>query len=253
MRCPHCKAYVPFDSKLKKCAACGSIIERKPVMEDVLNMFAELAAEKNFIFWGFSAMIAGLIIGGIEFAVGKGDLLSFFEGKIFYSIIIFIYWGFIVDLMVKANAQIRIASKTLILKERRILRIFRMGTNLSLVTGILLSIVWIGPDRIFECFAGLTMITTATICFYWALEGMFFREDHFEDHRVRNFFRLLGVRHPHPYRVASAYYLAGIILALVIYWGLVLFPSIFINFYNTWFVQSTIKFVLEFLSYFPSF
>ena len=253
MRCPHCKAYVPFDSKLKACAACGTEIIKKPFLEDILNMFAELAADKNFIFWGFAAMIMSLIAGGIEFAVGKGDLLGFFEGKVFYSMLLFIFWGFIIDLVVKANAQIRIASKTLILKERRILRIFRLGTNLSFIAGILLSIIWIGPGRVFECFAGMSIITIGTIGLFWALEGMFFTEEHFEDHRVRNFFKFLGVRHPHPYRVMSAFYLSGITLALVIYWGLRMFPSIFANIYNSWLVQSTIKFVLEFLSYFPAF
>lgn len=252
MRCPICKAYVPFDSKLKKCVACGAPLVKKPVMEDTLNMTAELAADKNFIFWGFFTLILGAIVGAVEFALGGGALFDYFEGHIFHSLILFMYWGFVVELVVKTNAQIRLASKTVIIKERRILRIFRLGTNLAFLGGILLSTAWIGPNSVLANFPALTLITTATVCLFWALEGMYFREEHFEDHRVRNFFILLGVRHPHPYRIISAWYISVITLALIIYWGLRMFPSIFWNFYNSGLVQSIVKAVASFLKYFPT-
>jgi hypothetical protein len=167
--------------------------------------------------------------------------------------LLFIYWGFIVELIAKANAQIRIASKTVILKERRSLRIFRFGTNMALLVGLLLSLIWVGgPKKFLAHFPGVTLITTATVCLFWALEGFYFQDDHFEDHRVRNFFLLLGVRHPHPYRVMSAWFISGIVLALVVYWGLALFPSIFWGIYKSWFMQSTIKVINSFLNYFPT-
>jgi hypothetical protein len=253
MRCPECKAYLPYDSKLKKCAACGTPITKKPFFEDMLNMTAELAADKNFIFWGISALFFWVIIGAIEFASGGGDLYSYFEGHIIHSLILFLFWGFIVELIAKANAQIRIASKTVILKERIVLRFFRLGTNFSFLIGLALSVVWIGWSKTFANFPALTLITITTICIFWAFEGMYFREKHFEDHRVRNFFLLMGVRHPHPYRVTSAWFLSGTFFALLIYWVLKLFPSIFWGVYNSWLVQSTINFILEFLSYFPAF
>ncbi len=251
MRCPECKAYVPYDSKLKKCVACGAEIKRKPFLEDLLNMTAEFAAEKNFIFWGLFAVIFGMIVGAVEFALGGGSLLDYYEDNIFYSLVIFIYWGTIIELIVKANAQIRLASRTVIIKERRILRIFRLGTNLSVLAGLGISTLWIGPDKVMANLPALTLITSATICLFWALEGMFFQEEHFQDARVRNFFIPLGIRHPHPYRVASAWYIALLIFAGAVYSVLIMFPSIFWGVYNTWFVQSTIKFINSFLAYLP--
>ncbi|NQS97079.1 MAG: hypothetical protein HQ591_01355 [candidate division Zixibacteria bacterium] len=252
MRCSKCKAYIAFDSKLKECPACGSPIDRKPYFEDMLNMLAELAADKNFIFWGIMNLIFWAAVGGVEFALGGGQLLNYFEQNLFYSLILFVFWGFIVELIVKANAQIRIASKTVILKERRSLRMFRLGTNLSLLGGLALSVIWVGIDNFFSHFPGITLVTISVICTFWAIEGMYFREEHFEDHRVRNFFILLGVRHPHPYRVMSAWYLSGITIAAIAYFGLIMFPSIFNSVYNTWFIQSSIKAIKGFLDYFPT-
>lgn len=251
MRCPVCKAFVPFDSKLKKCAACGAPIEKKPFFEDFLNMIAEFSAEKNFIFWGFSAVIAGMIIGAVDFGLGGGDLLDYYEDNIFNSLVIFIYWGIIIELIVKINAQIRITAKTVILKERRILRVFRIGTNLSWLTGIAVSIIWIGPDKIMANLPAFTLITTSTVCLFWAFEGMFFQEEHFLDARVRNFFIPLGIRHPHPYRVVSAWFIALLIFAVATHSVLVMFPSIFWGIYNSWFIQSTIQFINAFLAYLP--
>ena len=252
MRCPNCKAYVPFDSKVKKCPACNAPINRKPYFEDMLNMTAELSADKNFIFWSISILIFWAVVGAVEFIFGKGQLLAYFEEHIFHSLVLFVFWGFAVEHIIKANAQIRIASKTVILKERRSLRVFRFGTNISLVGGLILSAIWVGPGEFFAHFPGVTLITIAFICTFWALEGMFFREDHFEDHRVRNFFILLGVRHPHPYRIVSAWFLFGIVFSLIVYWGLKMFPSFFDEIYNSWLMQSTIKTVKSFLDYFPT-
>jgi hypothetical protein len=128
-----------------------------------------------------------------------------------------------------------------------------LGTNLAFLAGILISVVWISPVKFFANFPAFTLISISVICLFWAGEGLFFREEHFEDHRVRNFFILLGVRHPHPYRIVSAWFIAGIVLALVTYWGLYMFPSIFWGIYKSWFIQSTIKFVRSFLQYFPAF
>jgi len=251
MRCPVCKAYVPYDSKLKKCPACDAAIEKKPFLEDFFNMVAEFSAEKNFIFWGFAALVAGMLIGAVEFALGHGRLLDYYEGNLFHSIIIFLYWGIVLELVVKANAHIRLAAKTVIIKERRVLRVFRIGTNLAFLAGIITALIWIGPSDVFSNLPAFTLITTSVICLFWAGEGIFFREEHFQDTRVRNFFLPLGVRHPHPYRVASAWFIALLVFALAIYSLLMMFPTIFWGVYNTWFVQSTIKFIKSFLAYLP--
>jgi hypothetical protein len=252
MRCTSCKAYVPFDSKLKKCPACGTPIDKKPFMEDIYNMIAEFCEDKNFIFWAIFALVFWAVIGGVEFGLGGGRLLDYFESNIFHSLVLFIFWGFAIEQIAKTNAQIRLASRTVILKERRNLRIFRIGSNLSIIAGLGLSAAWVGPSKFFAHFPGVTLITVGTMCLFWAIEGMYFNEEHFEDHRVRNFFILLGIRHPHSYRVVSAWFLSGTILALVIFWGFTLFPSILLNIYETWFVQSTVKAVKSFLDYFPT-
>ena len=251
MRCSNCKAYIPYDSKKKECPSCGTAIKRKPFFEDMANMTAEMAAEKNFIFWGFVSLIIWIIVGAVDFGMGGGALFDYFEANIFYTLVLSVYWGFIIDLVVKINAQIRLASKTVILKERRSLRVFRFGTNLSLMFGLLLSFWWIGPDKFLARFPGITLITSICICIFWAIEGVYFSEEHFEDHRVRNFFLLIGVRHPHPYRIVSAWFLAWISVSAVIYFGLTMFPSIFQNFYNTWFVQSSINAVQGFIKVLP--
>ena len=251
MRCSNCKAYLPYDSKKKECPSCGTKIKRKPFFEDMANMTAEMAADKNFIFWGFVSLIVWVIVGAVEFGMGGGVLFDYFESNIFYTLILAVYWGFVIDLIAKINAQIRLASKTVILKERRNLRNFRLGTNLSLISGLLLSYVWIGPKEFLGNFPAITMITTTWVCIFWAVEGIYFKEEHFEDHRVRNFFLLIGVRHPHPYRVVSAWFLSGISVAAVFFFALTMFPSIFNNFYNSWFVQGSVKAVKDFLKFLP--
>jgi len=252
MRCSNCKAYLPYDSKKKECPSCGTKIKKKPFFEDMANMTAEVAADKNFIFWGFVSLIIWIIVGAVDFGMGGGVLFDYFEANIFYTLVLSLYWGFIIDLVAKINAQIRLASKTVILKERRNLRMFRLGTNLSLISGLLLSFLWIGPENFLARFPGITLITSICICIFWAIEGVYFQEEHFEDHRVRNFFLLIGIRHPHPYRIASAWFLSGISVSAVVYFGLTMFPSIFRNFYNTWLVQSTIEAVQGFIKYLPA-
>ncbi len=251
MRCSNCKAYLPYDTKQKVCPACGEPIKKKPFLEDVINMSAEIAAERNFLFWGMVILILWVVVGIVEFSLSSGKLFKYFEDNIFYSLIIFLYWGFVIEIIAKVNAQIRLASRTVILKERRSLRIFRLGTNISFLLGLALSVIWVGPDKFFARLPGITLITTSIICLFWALEGMFFRDEHFEDHRVRNFFLLLGVRHPHPYRLASAWYIGGIVFALIIYLSLSMFPSIFWGIYNSWFIQSSIKVINSFIQYLP--
>jgi|GEM_PF-1634766 len=251
MRCDKCKAYLPFDTKQKNCPACGEPIKGKPIFEDMFNLMAEFAADRNFVYWAFVSLIFWAVVGVAEFALSEGLLFAYFEKNIFHSLVLFVFWGFVVEVIAKINAQIRIASRTLILKERRNLRIFRIGTNLSLLFGLLLALAFVGPRQYFSHFPGITMLAISCVCFFWALEGFYFREEHFEDHRVRNFFFLIGVRHPHNYRVAAAWYVAGFIFSAVIYFALTMFPTIFWGIYNTWFVQSTIKAIKGFLVYFP--
>ena len=251
MRCPNCKAFVPFDSRLKKCAACGAAIEKKPLLEDTLNMLAEFAEDKNFIFWGFFMVILGLIIGGLEFTLGNGQLFYYYEEHLMHSLILFMFWGIWIEHVAKSNAQIRLQSRTLILRERKLVKNFRRGTNLSLLAGLGIALVWIGPAEYFAQFPAITLITTVTVCMFWALMGLSLKDKQFEDARVRNFFMPMGVRHPHPYRVASAWYIALTIFALAVYTVLERFPSIFWGIYNTWVVQSSIKFFEEVLGYIP--
>lgn len=251
MRCQNCKAYIPYDSKKKECPACGEEIQKKPFFEDLFNMTAEMAADRNFLFWGMVSLAAWVIAGAIEFGLGGGQLFDYFEGNIFHSLVLFLFWGCGVDILAKVNAQIRLASRTLILKERRNLRIFRMGTNLSLIAGLGISLIWIGPEGFFGHFPGVTLLTMITMSIFWAAEGLYFKEDHFEDHRVRNFFILIGVRHPHPYRVAAGWFMFGIVFAAVIYLALTMFPSIFWGIYKSWFIQSSIKAINGFLQYLP--
>ena len=148
MRCNNCKAYIPYDSKKSECPACGIKIKRKPFLEDLINMTAESAADRNFLFWSFFSLIAWVIAGAVEFGTGGGALFEYFEDNIFHSLILFVFWGIVIEQIAKINAQIRLASKTVILKERRNLRIFRMGSNLSLIAGIALR-KYLGFQRIY--------------------------------------------------------------------------------------------------------
>lgn len=251
MRCPNCKAYVPFETREKKCAACGATLKKKPFFEDMLNMTVELTSDKNFIFWGFVTLIVVCVIGALEFIWSEGGLFNYFEKHIMHSLLLFLFWGTAVENLVKINANIRLASRTVIIKERRVLRVYRIWSNIAFFAGILLAIVWITPDKIFANFPAFTLIAISFLCLYWSIFGLLMKERVFEDHRVRNFFFFLGVHHPQKYRAVSAFYIFGVVFATTSHISLTRFPSIFWGVYNSWFIQSTIKAVNSFLVYIP--
>ncbi|MBL7192181.1 hypothetical protein ISS30_10870 [bacterium] len=252
MRCPNCKAYLPFDSKEKKCSACGTVIKKKPFFEDMLNMSAELSADKSFLFWSIVVMVVVCILGAAEFLLSKGLLLDYLEKHIMHSLLLFLFWGMIIEKQVKINVSIRLASRTVIVRERRILRLYRLWSNITFLGGIALAVFWITPEKLAANFPAFTLIAVSFLCLYWALFGLLMQEREFEDHRIRNFFFFLGVHHPHKYRVASAWYLLGIVIASTSYFTLTMFPSIFWGIYNSGFMQSTIKAVNGFLVYIPT-
>ncbi|MCX7836112.1 MAG: hypothetical protein N2450_08620 [bacterium] len=194
MRCPKCKGSVPNRLTVITCPSCGAPVRRIPITKDIPFAIQVMAERNGWIFWGLLSIPFWIFFAMFELVFGTGDMAKLFDDHLFTFLIHAFFSGLIMDILMKTNAYVmRISEKATLKRAPRQLRQFRLGTNLSLLIAIFLSI-WYFDFRHWASapFMG-TLLTVLFIGLWWSWYPFIINLEDMNDRRIADFFLEWGV------------------------------------------------------------
>lgn len=218
MRCPRCGGWMKtVILKPGRCPACGKVVKIIPTMSDLREFWSQFFQGRGVAFWSFMSIFILVTIGMIELSVSDGMMINYLLNHWFIGLVTAVFLGAVLDLVARTNVEIRDMASTITGRLPRPLRIWRRGTNITLLIGIVLALLIMSPRGLFEYPPAFTFLVVFILCCFWAAYS-FLITDHFaRDLKVKAFFKRIGVDYFYNLRRMAMYYLIGAIFSVIIF------------------------------------
>ncbi|MFH0765175.1 MAG: zinc ribbon domain-containing protein [Calditrichota bacterium] len=250
MKCPHCQTFVAKIPLNWKCPHCGEKLPEPGYWFRFFEGLTEYLLEKGAIFWGTVLGTLLIIIGLVEIIFSDGYLLSYISGSVLFSIIMIFYGGMLIDMYMKVVLPLRVRyGSDFIIRERAVIRNFRKGTHIALITGLLVSLLWAGPQAFWEYFPSYLIIIGWFLAFAWAIGGLFLDPRLIDDVRFRNYLDRLGITSLKRLRKIGTMVIGALVLVCITYFVLTSIPRLPQKISNMSIIGDIITFVNTYLSW----
>ena len=218
MRCPRCGGWMKtVVFKPARCPACGKMVKVIPTLSDIREFWSQFFQGRGVAFWTFISAAFLTTVGMIEISFGEGLMINYLVDHWFISLIFAIFLGAVLDIVARTNVEIRDMASTVTGRLPRALRIWRRGTNISLIIGMVLAVLILHPHGVFEYPPAFVFLIIFFLCCFWAAYSFLLTDNFARDIKLRAFFKRLGVDYVADLRRVSMYYLIGSIFSTILF------------------------------------
>jgi hypothetical protein len=250
MKCPACNTNVIKIPVNWKCPQCGEKLPEPGKWFQFWEGTIEFISEKGVLFWSIWFAVFLLFLGIFELVFGDGYLLNYLTGSMLMSLIGIFFTGMLIDMVVKINLPLRVAFGTeFILRERKAIRNFRKATNIALVIGLLVSLIWLKPVSFFLHFPAYSVVIAWFLALAWSIIGLFLDVKLMEDVRFRYFMERLGIIGLKRYRRIGTIMVGSLVVTAILFNILIRIHGIWLKIADLGFVGSVIRFTKSYLSW----
>ncbi|MFN3821226.1 MAG: hypothetical protein ACK4OO_02735 [bacterium] len=250
IKCPSCHTYVTKIPINWKCPYCGERLPEPSKWFLFYESVVEALQDKGAIFWSVWFGIVLIFIGLVELLGGTSYLLSYLGNNILIAVVGIFFAGALIDMIAKINLPIRLPSGTdFILRERAAIRNIRKATNLAIMLGIAVSILWLGPKTFLEYFPAYLVVIAWFLSFAWSISGLFFDPRWMDDVRFRFFLERLGIFSIKRFRKICTYNIGALVAIAILFFVLMSIPGLWQKFRNLPIVGNVIHFIELYLSW----
>lgn len=250
LRCSSCHTYVTKIPVNWKCPHCGEKLPEPSRWFLFYESVIEGLQDKGSIFWSIWFGIFIILVGLLELFGGSAYLLNYLINNMLLAIAAIFFGGILIDMVVKINLPIRLPSGTdFILRERLAIRNIRKVTNLAILIGIGVSLIWLGPQSFLEYFPGYLVIVGWFLGFAWSVSGLFFDLRWADDVRFRFFLERLGIFSIKRFRKLCTYNIGALVAIAILFFVLLSIPGLWQKFRNLPVVGHIINFIELYLSW----
>ncbi len=223
-RCIHCKKPVPLRKRFgKRCPHCFQPFRRASGLKErsTIGLWLE---DRGKMFWFFALTVILILGGGIAQISGNGDLVRFIDARPFWFFVSVFWLAMFASLISRIYFPLLLNAPTIIRKERLMIRQYKSLTATGLVIGVVLVLLMIGPDRLWQVFPGTVFLLTIPVALMWGYLAMVLTETDYEDDRTWSFLSELGAGDRLEHRHQGLFTLIGIPLAGLLFYYFMTHP-----------------------------
>lgn len=250
MKCPHCNTHVAKIPINWKCPHCNEKLPEPGFWFNFFEGFTEYLQDKGSLFWGIILGCILIILGSVEIIFGNGFLLGFIGHNLFFALLMMLFGGMLINMYMKIILPLHLQfGSDFIVRERKVIRNIRKGTNLAAIVAISTCLLWLGPSTFLKYFHSYLVILGFFLALAWAISSLFLDVRMAEDVRFRHYMERLGVSDLKRLRKISTMTIGALFVAAITYWVLNQMPGLWNTISNWGLVGTLIFFVKNYLSW----
>ena len=177
----------------------------------------EYLQEKGFIFWG-TILFAVIVLFAIgEGLLGQAFLVKYLLNNFLFSIMMALFGGMLIELYMRVILPLHLlfGGGEFILRERAVIRNMRRGAHIAVISGLLTSIFWLGPEAFFKNFPAYLITISVFLALAMSISGLFLDMKMVEDVRFRHYMDRLGVTDLKRLRKICTVTIGGLFIAVI--------------------------------------
>ncbi|MBI5060216.1 hypothetical protein HZB60_10600 [candidate division KSB1 bacterium] len=223
-RCIHCQKPIPLRKRFsRRCPFCFKAFRRRSGISE-RGTAGQWMEDRGKSFW-FLLLSAVLVIGGAMGQIlGQPDLINFIDARPVWFFVSVFWLAMFASVIGRIFFPLLLGAPTILRKERHMIRQYKTLTAIGFVLGVVLAVLMIGADRLWQVFPGTAFLVTVPIALMWGYLALVLQEGDYDDDRVWSFLSEIGASDRLEHRQNGYFALIGLPLAGLLFFYFMTHP-----------------------------